>query len=67
MEIRGCLGGSAGGASAFGSGHDLGFLGSSPTLGSLLGGESASPSPSTLLLLPVSLSQKKKKKKNGGP
>ena len=48
MEHLGHLGGSAGEASAFSSGHDLGILGSSSasvfTSGSLLGGESASPS-----------------------
>ena len=32
--------------SAFGLGHDLGVLGSSPASGSLLSGEPASPSPS---------------------
>ena len=32
--------------SVFGSGHDLGVLGSSPTLGSLLSEEPVSPSPS---------------------
>ena len=41
----GLLGGSASEASAFSSGHDLRVLGSSPALGSLLIGESASPSP----------------------
>jgi len=40
----GCLHGSVGWASAFGSGLDPPVLGSSPTLGSLLGGRSASPS-----------------------
>ena len=44
---NGCTGhlpGSVGEASAFGSGRDPGVLGSSPSSGSLLGGESASPS-----------------------
>ena len=34
-----------GSVSAFGSGHGPGFLGLSPTFGSLLSGESASPTP----------------------
>ena len=38
----GRLGGSVGWTTAFGSGHDLGVLGSSPTLGSQLHEESAS-------------------------
>ena len=42
----GYLGGSVSEASAFGSGHDLRVLGWSPVSGSLLSGESASPSPS---------------------
>jgi len=42
----GRLGGSVGWATAFGSGHDPGVPGSSPTSGSLLSGESASPSDS---------------------
>ena len=40
------LGGSVGEVSAFGSDHDLRVLGSRPTSGSLLSGESASPSSS---------------------
>ena len=40
----GHLGGSEGKVSAFSSGHDLRVLGSSPASGSLLSGESASPS-----------------------
>ena len=47
----GRLGGSVGQASAFGSGHDPGVLGLSPELGSLLSGDSASPSASALPLL----------------
>ena len=43
---RGHLGGSVGWASAFGSGHDLLGPGFKPHVGSLLSGESASPSPS---------------------
>ena len=45
-DTSGHLGGSVGAASAFGSGHDPGVLGSSPPSGSLHIGESASPSPS---------------------
>ena len=48
----GRLGGSVVKASAFGSGHDLRVLGSSPASGSLLGGEPAS---SSCLSLPASL------------
>jgi len=56
----GHLGGSVSYASAFGSGHDLRVLGSSPMLGSLLSGESASPSlsaspPAYVLSLSLSL------------
>ena len=40
---------------AFGSGHDLWVVESSPTLGSLLSGESASPSPSAPPLHALSL------------
>jgi len=43
-DPQGCLRGSVGSASAFGSGHDPRVLGSSPTSGSLLRGEPASPS-----------------------
>jgi len=49
----------------FGSGHDLGILGSSPESGSQLRGEAASPSPSAPACVPslyISLSVKKKKK-----
>ena len=49
--------------SAFGSGHDPGVWGSSPASGSLLIGESASPSPSappSAHALSHSLSQKNK-------
>ena len=46
LASKRCLGGSVGLASAFSSGHDLSVLGSSPKLGSLLGGESVSPFPS---------------------
>ena len=53
----GRLGGSVGLVSAFGSGHDLRVLGSSPTLGSLLSRESASPSALPLLMLFLSVSQ----------
>ena len=42
--MRGHLGGSVSEASAFSSGHDLRVLGLSPSSGSLLSGESASPS-----------------------
>ena len=42
----GSLGDSVGEASALGSGQDLRVMGSSPTLGSQLSRESASPSPS---------------------
>ena len=52
--IQGHPEGSIGEASTLGLGHDPGVLGSSPTLGSLLRGESASPSPSPSVL---SLSQ----------
>ena len=45
-QPEGHLGGSVGEASAFGLSHDLRVLGSSPESGSLLSGESASPSPS---------------------
>ena len=45
-EVEGCWGDSVGRASAFGLGHDLRVLKWSPMLGSLLHGESASPSPS---------------------
>ena len=48
--FKGSLGGSVGEASAFSSGHDLGVLGSGPTLGSLLSGELASPSASLPVL-----------------
>jgi len=46
--------------SAFGSGHNLRVLGSSPTSGSLFSGESASPSPFAPLphLFSLSLSNK---------
>jgi len=49
--------------SAFGSGHDLRVLGSSPASGSLLSRESASPSlsPSTLALSQINKILKKKK------
>ena len=62
-NLEGQLGGSVGYASAFGSGHDPGILGSSPTpspiLGFLLSRESASPSSSTLHpASPLSLSSK---------
>ena len=46
LVLLGYLGDSAGYASAFGSRHDLQILGSSPTWGSLLSGELASPPPS---------------------
>ena len=46
VHCKGCLGSSAGQASAFGWGHDLSVLGQSPALGSLFSGESASPSAS---------------------
>ena len=46
--MSGCLGGSVGEASAFGSGHDSWVLESRPMLGFLLSRESASPSPSPL-------------------
>ena len=45
--VGGHLGGSVSQASALSSGRDPGVPGSSPALGSLLGGESASPSPRT--------------------
>ena len=45
-KFWGYLGGSVGWASAFSSGCDPGVLGSSPASGSLLSGESVSPSPS---------------------
>ena len=63
MTVEGRLGGPVGWATAFGSGHDPGVPGSSPASGSLLGGESASPSappPSHVLALSHSLSQIKK-------
>ncbi|XP_034511794.1 COMM domain-containing protein 10 isoform X1 [Ailuropoda melanoleuca] len=44
--FQGRLSSSVGEASAFGSDHDLRVLGSSPASGSLLSGESVSPSPS---------------------
>ena len=44
--------------SAFGSGHDIRILGSSPTSGSLVDGESASPSaPPPFQAHPLSLSE----------
>ena len=46
VHIIGSPGGSVAEASAFGSGHDLRVLGSSPKSGCLLSRESASPSPS---------------------
>ena len=46
--MRGHLGGSVCSVSAFGSAHDPGILGSSPTSGSLLSGQSASPSASAI-------------------
>ena len=55
---QGHLGCSACWASAFSSGHDPRILGLSPTLGSLLGWESASPSLSALLVFSLSLSLK---------
>ena len=42
---------SVGQASAFSLDHDLLVVGSSPVSGSLLGGESASPSPSVISLV----------------
>ena len=48
------LGGSVGWVSAFGSGCDLGILGSSPMLGLPAQGVSASPSPSHLCALSLS-------------
>jgi len=59
FNFTGHLGGSVVKESAFGSGHDPRFLGSSPALGSLLSGEPASPSPPPLPhALSVSLSNK---------
>jgi len=58
---RGRLGGSVGQVTAFGSGHDPGVPGSSPTSGSLLSRESASlsdPPPSHALSLYLILSLK---------
>ena len=52
----GRLGGPVGRASPFSSDHDPGVLGSSPTLGSLLSGDSASPLLLPLLVLTLSLS-----------
>ena len=52
----GRLGGSVGKASVFSSGHDLGVLGLSPTLDSLLLSKPASPSPPCLCSLSLSLS-----------
>ena len=49
----GHLRGSVSYTSIFGSGHDPGVLGWSPTLGSLLNGESASPSPSASASAPA--------------
>ena len=46
----------SGQVSAFGSGHDLQVLGSSPTSGSLLSGKSASPSPSSFCSFSLTLS-----------
>ena len=45
-KILKCLGGLISYVSAFSSGHDLGVLGQSPVLGSLLSGQSTSPSAS---------------------
>ena len=55
MQIIWHLGGSVDEASAFGSDHDLGALGPSPTSGSLLHEDSASPSPCSSALLALSL------------
>ena len=57
-SLRGDLGGSVGEAPAFGSGHNLRVLGSSPRLGSLLSGEAASPSAYVSASLCVSLMNK---------
>lgn len=43
MHGEGRLGGSVGQAAAFGSGHDPGVMGSSPTSGSLLSGSLLPP------------------------
>jgi len=59
--VSGAPGWLSGWASAFGSGHGPGVLGLSPTLGSLLGGRSASPfstPPACVPSLTVSLSVK---------
>ena len=65
---QGRLGGSVGEVSAFGSGHDPGVVGSSPVSGSLLSGESASPSPSAppllVLFLVCQINKQNIKKKN---
>uniref|UniRef100_A0A452QX02 FERM, ARHGEF and pleckstrin domain-containing protein 2 n=1 Tax=Ursus americanus TaxID=9643 RepID=A0A452QX02_URSAM len=55
-RCQGCLGGSIGEASAFGSSHDPRVLGWSPTSGSLLGRESASLPPPLWCSLWLSLS-----------
>ena len=62
VHIIGSPGGSVAEASAFGSGHDLRVLGSSPKSGSLLNGESASPpssaaSPACAVSVSLSLCQ----------
>ena len=54
---EGHLGGSVDWASAFSSVHDFRILGWSPSLGSLLSGESSSPSPPPPLMLSLSLTQ----------
>ena len=53
MLHLGRLGGSVGWASAFGSGHDLRVLGSSPASGSLLSREPAPPTPPLPALCPL--------------
>jgi len=53
--IQGRLGGSEHWASAFGSGHDPGVLGSSPASGFLLSGSLLLPLPLPLLVFPLSL------------
>ena len=58
FQLQGRLGGSVGEACAFGSGHDLGVLGSSPTSGSAGSLLLLLPLPLPLLVLFLSLSSK---------
>ena len=58
IEMLGCLGGTVNEASALGFSHDPGVLGWSPTWGSRLSEEPASPSPYALPSCSCSVSNK---------